>query len=81
MQLVQCARRYPFGPCRYPCCCHLHGPFRGHGRATATVWGVPNYPVLYMPIPCRLVLRLDSKNTRVVWPGRWYRSVLTASVE
>ena len=26
-------------------------PFVATGQATATVWGVPNYPVIYMPHP------------------------------
>ena len=51
------------------------------GQATATVWGVPNYPVIYMPHPLSTCpdAELQEHARRVA--GQVVQILLTASVE
>lgn len=55
--------------------------FMDTGQATATVWGVPNYPVIYMPHPLSTCpdAELQAHARRVA--GQVVQIVLTASVE
>lgn len=51
------------------------------GQATATVWGVPTYPVIYMPHPLSTCpdAALQEHAQRVA--GQVVQILLTASVE
>ena len=81
MQLVQCARRYPSGPRRYPCCHHLHRPLCGHRSGYSDRMGVPNYPVIYMPHPLSTCPDAELQEHACRVAGQVVQILLTARVE
>jgi hypothetical protein len=50
-------------------------------KATATVWGVPNYPVLYMPHPLSTMTDEQLQVEAQHMAGQIVQVLLTGSVE
>jgi hypothetical protein len=55
--------------------------FVATGQATATVWGVPNYPVLYMPHPLSTLSDAEIEAQARRLAGQVVRVLLTGQVE
>ena len=54
--------------------------FVATGQATATVWGVPNYPVIYMPHPLSTCPDAEQQELARRVAGQVVQILLTASV-
>jgi len=55
--------------------------FRATAQATATVWGVPDYPVLYMPHPLSTLSDAEIEVQAQRLAGQVVRVLLTGQVE